>query len=200
MIILRKVVTWLQGLINKLADQIGCQSGARIGVHNHLSISQGGIIYWAYRCASRLGALAVNVANDAQTNLLGGLAYELLKEITVVTAQAGTFRISWDSKDGDNITEVHSRFYVNDVAVSAVKNNNTNVWANHTHNYDFNLVAGDRLQIWGNPEGDNVLIRNFRILYDWTIPRFTGDGTSRVLVTPLALTDVDLLDVINTMV
>lgn len=182
----------LVGLI--MAVQVGVQSGARIGIHNHTTITQGGILYWAHRTPYRTGALAVNSPNDTERSLTAVGVFTLMKEILINAAQAGRYRIQWEMRNSDNISNVRSRFYVNGVAVGAIQTNATNAYQQKTHNYDVDLATGDRLQIYGDPLGDFVWIRNFRIYYDWGLERFSIDGTSRVLATLLPLTDVDLLD------
>lgn len=179
--------------------QRGIYSAYQLGLHNHLDNNNGGILneysrFGAFREAYRTGALAVHVDNDgAQSDV--GIIYSLLKQFTVVTAQRGEFRISWEMRNADNATNVETKFYVNNVAVSAAQNNATNVYAAKTYNYDVDLAVGDLLQIWGNANGDEVFARNFRVYYDWAIKYFWDGTDGRVLATPLVLTDVSALDV-----
>jgi hypothetical protein len=183
-----------------MAVQIGVQSGVRIGIHNHSTINQGGILYWAYRTPYRTGALAINCPNNAVTSTVSD-DYILLKEITINTAQPGRYRITWEMKNLASAGTVTTRFYVNNIAISAPESMDSNVWQTKLYSYDVDLAVNDRLQIWGlRTIAETCFVRYFRINYDWCISRFSVDGTNRVLVTALPITDIDLLDFTNTVV
>jgi hypothetical protein len=193
----------LLGVLLLMAEQVGVQSGARIGVHSHLNVNQGGLLnlyspFAGFRRPYRTGALAVSCTNNAQKSYAGG-GTVLMKEIRINTAQAGNYRIYWQMKNSDNITTVSVWFFVNGIAISPNYDEATNVYTAKTYNYDVNLNAGDLLQLYGFANGDTVWIINFRISYDWRIEHFS-DGTTRVLVTALPLTDLTLLDFTNTLV
>jgi hypothetical protein len=149
--------------------------------------------YGAYRRPYRTGALVLSCANDAEVSLTGVGVYTLMKQTLINVAQEGNYHIDWEMRNSDNVSNVATKFYVNGVAVSAAQTRNSNVYGPKEHHYDINLAAGDLLEIWGDPLGDTVWVRNFRIRYDWQIEYF-GDGTSRILVTSLPLSDADLLD------
>ena len=178
-----------------MAEQVGCQSGTRTSIHNHLNISQGGVLndysrYGAYRQIYR-GALARALSNAADKTTTSPV-WTLLKQITINQNQKGQCQISYDAFSAVGAVAVDSRVYVNGVAVGPI-----NSCINPTtfdFDYDVDLVDGDMIQIWGkrNGAGDTIHVENMFIRYDWNIAYF-GDGTSRVLTAPLALTDVDLL-------
>jgi len=190
----------------EMARQIGVQSGARIGIHNHLNNSQGGYLheyagYQAFRRPYRTGALAVSCANDAEKSLDGVGVFTLMKEIRINKGQVGNYQIYFEMKNSDGMTNVRARFYVNGIAVGAIQTRNLAAYGAKTDNYDVTLAAGDLLQIYGDPLGDTVWIRNFRIKYDWRIEYFgAGGAAGRVLAAPLLLTDADQLDFTNTLV
>ena len=177
--------------------QVGIYSAYQLGLHNHLDNTNGGILndysrYGAYRRPFRTGALAISCPNDAVVQGNWG-PYTLMKETLINVAQPGNYHIDWEMANNDNVTSVDTIFYVNDVAVSGVQSRALAAYGPKEFHYDINLAAGDRLQIYGRANGDIVKVRNFRINYDWQIEYF-GDGTSRVLVTSLPLSDADLLD------
>ena len=196
------------GVMLIMADQIGVQSGARIGIHSHLNISQGGILneysrYGAYRRAYNTGALARSVTNNAVKTQDTDSGFLLMKEILINTAQAGAVVFKWDMNSVDNATMCHTFVGVNGVILGAFVDRNVVGYLTTSRNYALGLAVGDRIQIWGCTDDDTgghaVGIRNFQILWDWRIEHF-GDGTSRVLTTALPLADVDLIDVTNTLV
>lgn len=180
--------------------QVGIYSAYQLGLHNHLDNNNGGILndysrFGAFRESYRTGALAVHADNDAEVHEPDHGIYWLTKQFTVNTAQRGEWVISFEMHNDDNMTNVNARFYVNGAAVGAVKSNATNAYQTKTDNYDVDLAAGDLLQIWTNGNGDSVYIRNFRIYYDWAIKYFHDGTNGRVLVTPLTLTDNEVIDV-----
>lgn len=181
--------------------QRGIYSAYQLGLHNHLDNNNGGILneysrFGAYRETYRTGALAVHVDNDAEVHLAGGAGFVVLKQFTIDTAQRGEFRISWEMRNVDNATTVHARVAINDVDIPASDQSTAvNVYGGKTYNYDVDLALGDRVQIAGDPQGDDIYIRSFRIYYDWSIKYFHDGTNGRVLVTPLALSDVEALDV-----
>ncbi len=180
--------------------QVGIYSAYQLGLHNHLDNNNGGTLneysrFGAFRETYRTGALAVNVANDAEVIEPDHGVYWLTKQFTVVTAQRGEWRIYFEMANFDNVTNVNARFYVNGAAVGAVQSRALNTYAPKTDNYDVDLAAGDLLQIWTNANGDTVYIRNFRIYYDWAIKYFWDGTDGRVLSTPLTLTDTTAIDV-----
>lgn len=185
-------------LVLTMAEQIGVQSGARVGIHNHLNISQGGILNeysrdGAFMETYRTGGLAVHVDNDDE--VISGIdALVLVKQFTVDTAQRGEFRFTWQSRTSLLGEPVNSVLYVNGVAVGADNIHANDVYQNHLHNYDLDLAVGDRIQIYALATmGHQVRIQNFRIYYDWAVKYFGDSG--KVLVAPLLLTNNDLIDV-----
>lgn len=185
-----------------MGAQVGNYSAYQLGIHNHLNDSMGGILneysrFGAFREAYRMGALAVHVNNDAAVSLAGPPGFNILKQFTVIAAQRGEYRISWEMKNADGMTPVHARFAVNDIDIPASDQAEAGaVYAGKTYNYDVDLAEGDRLQIVGDPQGDEIFIRNFRIYYDWCIKYFWDGSDGRVLVTPLTLVDATALDLI----
>ena len=182
-----------------MGAQCGVLSAFQLGIHDHLTNERGGILnaysrYGAYRRPYRTGALAVNFPNDAVRSTANG-AYTELKRTLVNATQAGEVVFSFDMRGTDGVTFNSSRVRVNGVNIGVLHNSNSNVWVTYTDTYDLGLIAGDLLQVWALSAGgaDTVSIRNFRIYYDWHLPGF-GDGTVNNLTAPLALTDVDLLD------
>jgi len=188
--------------------QIGIYSVALLMQHNHLNDTMGGVLndysrYGAYRRAYRTGALACTVTNNAVKTQDTDLGFLLMKEILVNTAQAGAFLFRWDMNSVDNATMCHTFVGVNGVMLGAFVDRNVVGYLTTSRNYDLGLAVGDRIQIWGSTDDDTgghaVGIRNFSINWDWRVEHF-GDGTSRVLTTALPLSDVDLIDVTNTVV
>jgi len=191
------------GVLLLMAEQVGVQSGARIGIHNHQNISQGGLLdlysdFRGFGVPFNTGALAINVANDTARSTSNG-AYTLLKEIRSNVLQPGSFLISFDMRSVDGVTNAVARFRVNGVVIGALHSSPNNVFQNYTDLYNVALAEGDLLQIWALSSGgaSTTQIRNFRIYYDWRLEYF-GDGTRNLLITALPLSDADLLDVTNT--
>jgi hypothetical protein len=183
-----------------MMGQVGIYSAYQLGLHNHLDNNNGGTLndysrFGAFRETYRTGALAVNVANDAEVSEADHGVYWLTKQFTINEAQRGEWRIYFEMANADNMTVVNARFYVNGAAVGAVQARNLNTYAAKTDNYDVDLAAGDLLQIYTLGNGDSVFIRNFRIYYDWSIKYFHDGTNGRVLSTPLTLTDTTAIDV-----
>ena len=185
-----------------MAEQVGVQSGARIGIHNHLNISQGGILNLSgFRRPYRTGVLALSVNNDAEKLEATGAilpAYALMKEIRINTAQVGQYRIAWEMRNDLNVINMYTQLWVNGVAVGASSASGSSVYLPYTRNYDVNLAAGDLIQLYGsrNAVGDWCYVQLFRIYYDWHIEYFNDN----ILNTSLPLSNADLLDVTNTVV
>ena len=185
-----------------MAEQVGVQSGAKIGIHNHLNISQGGILNLSgFRRPYRTGALALSVNNDPEKLEATGAiwpATALMKEIRINTAQVGNFRIAWEMRNDLNVINMYTQLYVNGVAVGAPSINGSSVYLPWTRNYDVNLAAGDLIQLYGarTAVGDNCYAQLFRISYDWHIEYFNDN----ILNTSLPLSNADLLDVTNTVI
>lgn len=184
--------------------QVGVYSAYQLGLHNHLDNNNGGILndysrYGAFRSAYRTGALALHVDNDAAKTDTPGPGWIMLKEIRINADYEGQWRISFQMRNADNVTNVSAEFYVNGVPTGGIQNSVSNIYATKTYNYDIDLAENDLLQLWGDPNGDTIDVRQFRIYYDWRLAHF-GDGTILNLATPVALSDADLIDVTNTLV
>lgn len=181
--------------------QVGLASSAFLRIHNHLNDDQGGVLneysrFGAFRETYRTGALAVHVDNDAEVSLAGPPGFDLLKQFTVNAAQRGAYRISWEMRNSDGMTPVHVRVAINGVDIPASDQAEAgNVYAGKIYNYDVDLAEGDLVQLVGDPQGDEVFVRSFRIYYDWCVPYFHDGAHGRVLTTPLALVDNEALDV-----
>ena len=185
--------------------QVGIYSAYQLGLHNHLNNENGGILhdysrYGGFRSPYRTGALAVHADNDAEVSSVQGPPYTLLKQFTFnADYYRCSFQIYWEAKNADNATTVNTRFYRNGTAVSGVVNDATNVYSAVTYNYDpaaGSIVEGTLFQIYGQANGDQVFVQNFRIYYDWHVAGF-GDPSLGInlLTTSLPLDDTTSIDV-----
>jgi len=181
--------------------QVGIPSSAFLRIHNHLNDDQGGVLneysrFGAFREAYRTGALAVHVDNDPERSVAGMAGYVLLKQFTVNVAQRGEYRISWEMRNADDATPVHVRVAINGVDIPASDQVTAlNIYVGKIYNYDVDLAEGDLVQLFGDPQGDEVFVQSFRLYYDWCVKYFHDGTNGRVLVAPLALSDVSLIDV-----
>ena len=189
-------------LVLTMAEQIGVQSGARIGIHNHLNVSQGGILheysrYGAFRTCHRTGALALHVASDTERSG-NNAGYLLTKEILINADYVGRWRIRFDHRSTILGQFIRSRVYVNNMVVSGEFETDNTGYVTENYNLDIDLQAGDRVQLYCRRAGagNDYFTRNFRIFYDWHIAGF-GDPSLAInqLTAALALLDNTLIDV-----
>jgi len=181
-----------------MGAQVGCLSAFQLGIHDHLSDERGGILNaysrdGAYRTPYRTGALALGCGNPTERDS-DAAAYALIKETVINVMQEGRYRIAWQYRSTTGVDFVYTKVYVNGVAFGGEKSTLAIAYQDATQNYDVDLAAGDRIQIWGHADNPTHLrVRNFSVLYDWGLSQF-GDGTRNNLVTRLPLSDVDIID------
>ena len=137
-------------LVLTMAEQIGVQSGARVGVHNHSNISQGGVICQE----TRIVGAAVSIVNwdIRNTNNAG---FVKVKEIVIYEASEGSLTVFFDLLRTAGAGAVNGRLYVNDVAVGVdhVSNPGPDTWSDVLVD---DLVVGDRIQIYAHATGGNT--------------------------------------------
>lgn len=183
-------------------SQIGIQSGAATQPHDHSTLAKGGTLnpyslYGAYREANSAGT-TITLANDTEritTAPTMGATTTKKTTFTIITEgfQQGSFTIRYD--------------YHNSLGVGfpvdywVMKNGVTslNYWANdnsgyltRSFTYTGSFTQGDYItvDVGASDAGNDVYVRNFRVVFGWRI-RYFGDGTTRILSAPLALTDTD---------
>ena len=185
-----------------MAEQVGVQSGARIGLHSHLNISQGGILneysrYGAYKRFYRTGAGIIHTSGGAQnaTNLN---VMTLIKSLRIDETRPGQtlLRYTYESALG-GIDHVDAQAFIYRAGAIFWTGGGPNHGAGPTiitENYDNGFIDGDLIQVWGRiyTGGDDCIITNFELEYDWRIPGF-GDGTFNNLNTALPVSDIDEL-------
>ena len=179
-----------------MAEQVGVQSGARIGLHSHLNISQGGILneysrHGAYKRFYRTGAGIIHTSGGVP-NFNASAVMTLIKSLRIDETRPGQCLINYTyASGGTGFNAVDARFYVNGIPVGVLQ---SGMGAVVQENYDVGFTNGDLVQIWGRriTAGDQCDITNFYIEYDWRIPGF-GDGTFNNLNTALPVSDIDEL-------
>ena len=178
------------GVLLLMAEQVGVQSGARIGIHNHSNISQGGLINTIGRVSS--ATLKINNPTLRSTGLP---AFTRLKQVRINEDSPGTMRIDYDLEctvvAGGNSVHGQSRIYRGATLLwSGV--DNTELAGPTTYSdvgIAIDLLAGDMVEVWGYRVAGTVCeISNM-------VVRYTGSFLSllqRVLTTALPITGADV--------
>ncbi len=180
-------------------QQAGVQAAYQLGIHNHLNDSLGGLLnaysrFGAYREALSTAA-TISLDNDGAKTNVGAGVYTLLKETRILTItdnfQKGSFLISFQMKTNTAPNAVQAKVYINDLPVSIEFSDVTGGYVLKSHTLAGTLYPGDKVQVWVKDVlSAGVSVINLRISFGWRIAGF-GDGTSRVLTVPLAVTDAD---------
>jgi len=193
------------GVLLLMAEQVGVQSGARIGLHSHLNMSQGGILneysrYGAYKRFYRTGAGIIHTSGGLpnSTGVIVPNPMVLIKSLRIDETRPGQCILHYTyACGGGGIDHVDAQAFIYRAGALFW----TGAGPNHgagptviTENYDNGFIAGDLIQVWGRAyvAGDTCDILVFDIEYDWRIPGF-GDGTFNNLNTALPVSDIDEL-------
>ena len=179
--------------------QVGIYSAYQLGIHNHLDNQNGGVLNeysrdGAYREATNTDTLYIHAINDTAVENCH-VNWHVMKQFIVNASQRGKYQITWESRSLYFGEDVRSQIYINDAPFGAPFTHSSNAYQLHSVDYDFDLVEGDLIQIYGAPlTHDNCLyVRHFRIAYNWSIVYF--GNREKTLKTPLELTEDDLIDV-----
>lgn len=186
-----------------MADQVGCQSGSKLTIHNHLNISQGGFLNaysrdGAYR-ETWSGAATILISNNTERIKTGTLGWEMIKRITIGAIgidnfQKGSMTMRFDMHTNTAPNAVSAQICIRHNGVetwSVVFTDVTGAYVQKTHTFTGTLYTDDTIEVWVDDNGgDGVSVRNFRLSFGWRVTNF-GDGTTKILTTPLSLTDVD---------
>lgn len=166
-----------------MPQQVGCQSGGRTAIHNHMNISQGGIICIEERS---VGA-AVSINNLVPKVRVGIGAFTLVKEITIQEDSAGVCTVYYDLERTGGAGAVHAQLYVNDVAVGVDNLANPGP-TNFNDVLVLDLVVGDRIQIYAYTIGANeVTVSNMIIQYSNSLRSVASHSLVAVLPTTYAV-------------
>jgi hypothetical protein len=166
-----------------MAQQVGCQSGSRPSIHNHSNVNQGGPIV----LEERIVGAAVLIQNLAVKSRAGIPAFTLLKEITIQENSPGTCTVFYTLQRTAGAGAVNAQLYVNDVAVGVdnASNPGPDVW-NDVLALD--LVAGDRIQLYGHTNGANTLtVSDFEISYANALNAISTHELTALLATNYAI-------------
>lgn len=99
--------------------------------------------------------------------------YAKVKEIQIY--YPGTYRVTFDLKEGGGGFTAYGKIYVNDAAVGTERTNTSTTYSNFSEDIS-NLKSGDKIQLYlhGPGGGQTEYCRNFRLFYDKTIA--SGDN------------------------
>lgn len=183
--------------------QIGIQSGAATSPHDHSTLAKGGTLnpyslYGAYREA--YAGSTVSLANNTERTLVAPTSgAEVIKRtrFTLIVGgfQQGTFTIRYDYHNtlgvGFPIDMWLERWGSAHTSIDYFANDNS-AYLTRSVNWTGTLYTGDYITVsFGISDSGNVgYCRNLQCNFSWRI-RYFGDGTTRILSTPLALTDTD---------
>lgn len=175
-----------------MAEQVGCQSGSRPTIHNHSSISQGGLI----NTMGRLSSATLKINNGAMVEGNNNAPFQRYKQIRINEDSPGTMRIDYDLECsvvlGGNAVHAQSRIYRGTTLLwSGI--DNTEVAGPTTFSdvgIAVDLQAGDMIEVWGYKigGGNTCQISVHQV-------RYTGTFISllqRVLATPLTIVGADV--------
>ena len=135
-------------LVLTMPEQIGVQSGARVGIHNHSTISQGGRIFTEERI------IGANVTTPTTLNATArqeaGAVLVLLKQIRINEDTTGSLTVYFNVSRGAGAGNVESEVRLNGVAVGASWVEDPGLGGvQHSRVVPDDLNVGDTLEIWG---------------------------------------------------
>lgn len=183
--------------------QVGAQASGFLIPHDHLDITRGGILteysrWGAYRAANSAGS-TITLANDTERILTAPtMGAERIKKtifsaITPAGFQTGSFTIRYDYHNtlGAGFP-IDMWVMKNGVTSLDYYANDNSGYLTRSFTYTGTFTQGDYISVEMSAmdSGNDAYCRNFRVVFGWQIPYF-GDGSSRILSTPLALTDTD---------
>lgn len=173
-----------------MAVQVGVQSGARVAVHNHSNISQGGLVDTIGRVSS-----ATLKINNGAVRGTGLPFFTRLKQVRINEDSPGTMRIDYDLEcttvAGGNSVNGQARIYRGATLLwSGVDNPELAGPITYSDaGIAIDLLAGDMVEVWGYRTGGTTCeISNMMV-------RYTGSFISllqRVLTTALPITGGDV--------
>lgn len=185
--------------------QIGIQSGAATQPHDHSTLAQGGTLnayslYGAYREAYS-GAATVSMPNNTERIKAAPTAgAEVIKRtnLTAITGgfQTGSFTIRYDYHQtlgvGFPIDIWVERWRSGSPTTLDFFANDNSGYLTRTFTYTGTFYTADyvTISVSISDAGNDSYFRNFQINFGWRI-RYFGDGTTRILTAPLALSDTD---------
>lgn len=182
--------------------QVGIQSGAATQPHDHSTLAKGGTLnpyslYGAYREANS-GAATVSLANNTErikTAPTSGAEIVKRTRLTAITGgfQQGSFTIRYDYHNTLGVGFPIDMWVQKNGVTSLDFFSNDNVgYSTRTFTYTGTFNAGDYVTVEFSiaDAGNDGYCRNFQINFGWRI-RYFGDGTTRILTAPLALSDTD---------
>lgn len=161
-----------------MAVQIGVQSGAKTSVHNHMNISNGGVICIEQRT---VGA-NVTIANADPRSTNSGV-FVRVKEILIQEVSPGTCTVYFTLTRTAGAGIVNGRLYVNGVAVGVdhPSNPGPDIWNDVLA---LNLVIGDRVQIYAHGTGANTAtVEDMQIQYSNSLLSVASHALVTVLPT-----------------
>lgn len=185
-----------------MPSQIGAQASGFLIPHDHLDITRGGILteysrWGAYRAAYS-GGTTISLANDTVRTKGVTTGAEVVKK-TILSAiapagfQTGSFTIRYDYHNTLGVGfPIDMWVMKNGITSLDFFANDNSSYVTRSFTYTGTFDAGDyiSLEVSIADAGNTGYYRNFRIVFGWRIPYF-GDGSSRILTTPLTLTDTD---------
>lgn len=173
--------------------------------HSHISVAQGGILnaysrYGAYREAYS-GAATVSLANDTERIKAAPTSGAEIVKRTRISAivndqQQGSFTFRYDYHNtlgvGFPIDMWIERWRAGSPTTIDFFSNDNAGYSTRSVTWSGTILPGDYFTVAFSiaDAGNDGYCRNFRINFGWRISYF-GDGTSRVLTAPLALSDTD---------
>jgi len=131
-------------------SQVGIYSAYQLGLHDHSSITQGGILIYDKRI---VGANVVIFNNPAKSTTNAG--FTKLKETTILEASLGSCTIYFTLEATAGGGSVNGRLYFNGAAVGVDHSATPGPTIfNDVLNQDF--AVGDKIQIYGHGSGANT--------------------------------------------
>lgn len=183
--------------------QFGCQSGAATMPHDHSGLNQGGILnpyslYGAYREAYS-GAATISLANNTERVKGVTSGAEIVKRTNLTSIvgglQQGSFTIRYDYHQTLGVgfpIDIWVERWGSLYASLDFWSNDNSGYLTRSFTYTGTFRSGDYITIAVSvaDAGNDSYFRNFQMNFGWRI-RYFGDGTTRVLTAPLALSDTD---------
>ena len=168
--------------------QMGIYSAYQLGIHDHSTDALGGRIFWEERIigANITTPATLNAATQSDTVIV----LTLMKQITILEDSPGTMTVYFNVWRGVNVGNVESAVYLNDVIVggSWTENPGLSPGVQHSRVVGADLVAGDRIQIYGRIVTSNeVFVADQYLEYSYGILRLSDRTMNPILGTDYAL-------------
>lgn len=182
--------------------QVGIQSGAATSPHDHSTLAKGGTLnpyslYGAYREAYS-GVSTISLANNIERTIAaptsGATTIKRTRLTTIIGGlQQGSFTIRYDYHNTLGVGYPMDMWVMkNGVTSLNYYSNDNSAYLTRTFTYTGTFYDGDYITVdFGIADAGNTgYCRNFQINFGWRISYF-GNGTTRILTAPLALSDTD---------